>query len=63
MKVTDMHPYLRKRPLTRYVYWLSTKVEEYADYKSPCPPGSLRYRILTKTWKVLLELSLWLYRK
>ena len=63
MKVTEIHPYLRKRYLTRFVYWLSMKVEEYADYKSPCSPESIRYRILTRTWEALLELSLWLYRR
>jgi len=62
MKVTDILPELRKRPLVRCVYWLCTKIEEYADYRSPCPPDSLRYKALTKMWQALLEMSLRLYR-
>lgn len=63
MKITDIHPYLRKRPVIRFVYWLCIKIEEYADYTSPCSAESLRYRIMIKVSDVLLELSLWLYRR
>jgi len=63
MKVTDIAPELRKRPLVRFVYWLCTRIELYADYRSGCPAESLRYRALTRIWMSLEKMSIWLYRR
>ena len=62
-RITDNHPYLRKRPLVLFVYWLAMKVEQFIDYYSDLPLDSAAGRFYTKAWETLLELSLRLYRR
>lgn len=53
----------RKRILSRFIYWLTNRVEIYIDYTSDIPLDSLTGKALTKTWESLLEASLWLRRR
>ena len=51
-----------KRVLSRFIYWLTNRVEIYIDYTSDIPLDSRIGKALTKTWESLLEASVRLTR-